>query len=209
MNRSCAGLIVVIATCGGRMASAQTGMLEFRFPNGSVYSGGASVDVELWVSMEPTGIVYAWESWAGDVLGDDPSADWGGLSTPFALPGSSVGTPGGGSVSDILLFQWHFPPVVYAKTDNPIMIWHGAWSSADLTPRTVALTTVTTKAGAYYNTPTGPTLLLDEGVGTIHVIPSPWAGVVLGMLGVRRRRSGEGSGGAADVNRDGVIDAFD
>lgn len=185
-------------------ASGQHGSLNFNFPNGSVYTGAQPVQVELWVHVTSHPAYYAFASWMGDVLGDDPTANWSNLATPLppTLP-VSLGTPGNGSVLNISVGQLHFPLAgIFAKTDNPIMIWSGEWSSTDLTPRFVELQTKTVKANAYLNIINGNYLLLSEALGEIRVVPAPPAAMML-LVGpiLMRRRS------AARANRAHVIEA--
>lgn len=183
-----------LAICAGTEAQV-LGSAAFTFPGGSVYSGGAPVAVELWISFEPS--AFAWEGWQGDISDTDPFASWNGLSSHYtSLPGGAIGTPSSGSVVGISVGQVHYPPLgLFARTDNPIMIWSGEWSTMDLTPRTVEIETKTSKAAVYImNGMTGVTLVVQEGVGQIQVIPSPGSAAVflcsLGVVCVRRRRGG-------------------
>lgn len=180
----------LLAACGS--AAGQDGTLNFNFPNGSVYTGAQPVQVELWVHVTSHPTYYAFAGWLGDVLGDDPTATWSNLATPLppTLP-VSLGTPGNGSVLNISVGQLHFPPAgIFAKTDNPIMIWSGEWSSTDLTPRFVELRTKTVKAEAYVTVNNGYKLLLSEALGDIRVVPTPqvWVWLLAPCIAATVRR---------------------
>lgn len=142
--------------------------------------------------MNPANAVYALYEWEGDILSDDPTGAWSNLTVPFPpnLP-MSVGTPGNGNVVGISVAQLHFPPSgFYANTANPIMIWAGEWSTVDLTPRLVEISTSTLLASAYHNTSGFLTLDVSEALAQIQVIPAPvsLATIALAAFAVRRRR---------------------
>jgi hypothetical protein len=165
------------------------GSLSFQFPGGNVYSKGVPVRVDLWLSFDPNPNVHAWNSWGGDIQCDDPTGLWDNLATPHTAV--TLGTPVSGSIMGVHVFQVHFPPSgVFASTDNPIMIWSGEWSTTDLTPRTVTLSTSTLFGHVYVNSGLLTGLTLQEGTGEIQVIPSPVSVATLGLavFAVRQRR---------------------
>lgn len=181
---------VGVLSVAGDVTGQFPGALSIEFPAGGVYTGGAYVKVELWLSFDPNPNIYAWSRWRGDIQSDDPSGDWENLTSPYLMTSPSIGTPNSGGVVGIDLFQLHFPLGGYfANTANPIMIWTGEWSTSDLTPRSVTLTTSSISAGVYTGGITGG-LILDEAIAEIQVIPSPVSLVplVLATFATRQRR---------------------
>lgn len=128
--------------------------------------------MEMWIGFDPLS-VFAWGTYVGQVQSSDPLSDWTNLQSQYANgPGASLGTVGNGGVSSITLGQIHSPPTFPANTSNPIMIWSGEWSSGDLTPRVVDVTTVTTKCLGYggihiHN------ITFDDPTVQIQVVPAP------------------------------------
>ena len=182
------GALAVVALAGS--ALAQNG-LSFNFPNGNTYDGNAAVKVEVYAHYT-AGQFMAWAGWAGAVNGD-ASGSFANLAlgNPVPPPGTSAGSAGS-SVGGIIAGQLHFPPLFFANTANPILIWSGEWSTGNLTARTVDLSTLSTKLTNYL--PSGSSQNLtgwDEAKGTIEVVPAPSALALLGLGGLvagRRRR---------------------
>ena len=181
-------LLAVVGLAAG--ANAQS--LSFAFPGGNTYNGGANVKVELWANFNST-THMAWAGSAVAVNGDASGAFSNvALGNPVPPPGTTPGTPSGGNVGGIVAGQLHFPPLFFANTANPILIWSGEWSTGNLTARTVDLSTLSTKLTNYL--PSGSSQNLtgwDEAKGTIEVVPAPSALALLGLGGLvagRRRR---------------------
>ena len=165
------------------------GSLTLKFPHGATYKGDTPIVVEIWIGFSP--LVFAWRNYFGDVLTSDLMSDWTNVQSQYAtLPGTSLGSVSNGGVLSIGVGQEHFPPIVFANTSNPIMVWSGEWSTSDLTPRFVDVTTVTQKATAHggihlYN------LVFDDPTSQIQVIPAPPALAFLALasgLASRGRR---------------------
>lgn len=118
-----------------------------------------------------------------------------GTNEVILPPPANPGTINGASITGITAGQIHFPPVVLANTANPIAAWRATWSTNNFSPRTVDITTRTTRFDVYLSptTPQSESRLagLMEGSGRIQIIPAPSALALLGMGGLvaaRRRR---------------------
>lgn len=192
-SRRASGVCSVMLCIGAVQAQPRLNSLQFVFPNGSVYSGGAGIVVELWAGFDNYNF-YAWADYEGAVLTGDVAAKWINLSSSYAsvFPGLSAGTPVAGDVLDIALVQLHSPPFGYfANTDNPILLWSGEWSTTNLTARTVPIVTDSKRLSVYLTNGGVFSPVFAQAAGEIRVIPSPASVVaMLGMLCmcVRRRR---------------------
>lgn len=181
---------LALTPCTLAQFGSAKGSLTLNFPQGNTYTGAQPLPVEIWVGFDPLA-AFAWLTYIGDVLTSDTFSIWTNIESEYAiLPGSSLGNVSNGNVTSIMVGQVHFPPVVYANTSNPIMVWSGEWSTSDLTPRSIDVSTVTQKATAHggihlYN------LIFDDPTAQIQVIPAPPSFAFLALAGglaCRRRR---------------------
>ena len=192
-NRKHITALILLCACPlpshGQIGNA-SGSLSLNFLNGNTYDGSTPLVIEMWIGFDPQ-VIVAWGNYFGSIQSTDPTANWSDLQSAYtAAPGSSVGTVGNGSVWSIALAQLHFPPTSPGNTSNPIMIWSGEWSSGDLTPRVVDVTTITSNSLGYggihlYN------LVFDDPTAQIQVIPAPPALAFLALasgLASRGRR---------------------
>jgi hypothetical protein len=167
-------------------------MLTYAFPKGTTYTGSGTVVVELWTAFSDP-FFLAWAEYQGSILSSDPLGQWSNLSSPYApYPPATVGTPVAGGVTGIALGQIHAPPLgIYANTSNPIMLWSGEWSTQDLAPRTVSITTQTDELWIYTTSAHALKVFPVEALSEIHVIPAPAsaAAILVFAATMRRRRA--------------------
>lgn len=120
---------------------------------------------------------------------------WSNNELILVATGTNPGVIDGARVNAVTAGQIHFPPLVFANTENPIDVWRATWSTNDFSPRQVQLRTETRRFDVYISatTPQSESRLagLLEGSGQITIIPAPSALALLGMGGLiaaRRRR---------------------
>ncbi len=99
----------------------------------------------------------------------------------------------GTSILNIQQGQIHFPPLFFAKTDNPILLFTAEWTTDDFTSREVSVSTFDTTTFRLYVDQQGNHTLLPqnaifEGSGVIQVVPAPSAGLLLVSSVLMRRR---------------------
>lgn len=149
--------------------------------------------VELWCAFDPAAYAYAG---ANLTLFGDPSGDFFNLYSPVVQgpcdPTPCEGIPSNGNVIMMKPGQLHFPPLMlYAKTDNPILVWTADWTTQDFTPRSITIRTESTQFFLYTD-PLGTSASylssLQEASSLIHVIPAPATCLLLPVLTLRRRR---------------------
>ncbi len=177
--RSCPGLAVLVLAGAAPAQNSWAFEISYSDPAGVINSPDDSARVTLWASWDPKpdqNFAFGWG--ALSVTADDP-LDLGSWSDPTRLlkgPGSKNGIVDGESVTGIAAIQWYdFFAGIYPDDSNPIAAWSATWRTESVHPRTVPLTTLTTKFGIWQwqeNLWDGlPTLI--EGFGAIHVVPAP------------------------------------
>ncbi len=150
-----------------------------------------SATVTVWAQFNPD--MYAFCSAAFEVLAAEP-----GFSDFHRLlkgPGTFDGwlSPDGSEVTGIVLGQLHFPDAgIFADTSNPIALWSATWTTADFSPRQVALETGLPSRWLLYTDSYGSaddfSQFATGGSGSITVVPAPGAAPAVVVLACLRRR---------------------
>jgi hypothetical protein len=178
---------------------AQLNTFDIRVSNVITPSQPLAV-VEVWAVWDPQ--YYAFASANFDMLAESDSGDFSDPERMLTGPGSMDGIvePGGDRVLGIRPTQLHYPPPgILADTSNPILAWRVVWSTSDFTPRSTALSTVTSEFDLYINDAGVPDQFIDqftEGAGVIHVVPSSASAGALLVLAAGRSRRRPGTGGS-------------
>lgn len=127
--------------------------------------------IELWAAFPPGD--HALAGTRLDVLAAEGAFSNLELVAPFTGPGGNPGTINGSAVTGIIAGQLHFPPVLFADSRNPILVWRAKWNTANFTPRCVEVRTATAQFDVYIdrNQPTQQSRLagLVEGLSRIPV----------------------------------------
>ena len=170
--------------------------ISYSGPYKTIFDPGDTATITIWAAFDEN--LYAFAGSALDVNTEDPNGSWTDVGVDLSGPGSQDGVPVGGDVTDIIASQLHFPPGgIFADTANPIMAWHGTFSTTDLSYRNVELSTLTHTFNVYTDETGMVDSFLDsltEGAAYISVggpTPGSAATLALGSLVIaRRRRSG-------------------
>jgi uncharacterized protein (TIGR03382 family) len=191
------GIVALVALAGlatGAMAAnTWTAVITYSNPANRIINDGDTATVEIWAGFDDN--LYAFAGGAFAVNTDDAAGSWSDFDRDLTGPGTKGGTANGGNVTDIITGQLHFPPAnIFADTSNPILAWHGTFTTTDLSFRDVALSTASTKFDIYINDAGVSDQFLDslvELAGTIGVgVPTPGTAALLGLgaLAAGRRR---------------------
>ncbi len=140
------------------------------------------------------GTDYAIAGVATSVIGGGDNWSDLALIAPMAGPGTSAGATSGNGVDGIIAGQLNFPPaMIYADATNPIAFWSATYTAS--AEGVFDLSTDTSKFDVYVarDRSTSESRLADlqEGAGTITVVPAPASLALLGLGGLaaaRRRR---------------------
>lgn len=186
------GIIALVGVAG--LATAAFGQAGWRIDVSNNITGPGQNSAEVTVSAFYSAPDHAFGGGLFNVVASE--AGWVAGSNEVILPPpSNPGTINGASITGITAGQVHFPPVVMANTANPLATWKATWSTNDFSPRSVSLSTVTTRFDVYISatTPQSVSRLtgLLEGAGEIRIVPAPSALALLGLGGLvaaRRRR---------------------
>jgi MYXO-CTERM domain-containing protein len=154
---------------------------------------GDFATVMIWANFDES--FYAFAAGYFSVLTDDANGSWSDFDCDLKAPGTKAGTADGGDVNDIITGQLHFPPAdIFADTSNPILVWHGTFTTDDLSLHNVSLVTVTERVTLYINSDGVNENFYDglgEGDAIIEVgLPGPAGAALfgLGALAASRRR---------------------
>jgi hypothetical protein len=191
MNRGL--LILAMSAWMGGTAHAQLNTFEIVVSN-PVSPAHPATTIEVWAAWDPA--QYAFAAAFFDIIA---SSDEGGFSDPNGLlngPGDLDGfiTPEGDEVDGMKVSQIHWPGHIFADLANPILLWQVTWSTADFTPRTVDVQSITTDFDLYIDDSGYAKGFIDEffeGSATIEVVPAPGSAAMLlfgAALASRRRR---------------------
>lgn len=191
------GIVALVALAGlatgASAANTWTAVVTYSNPLNAIVAPGDTATVEIWAGFDDN--LYAFAGGAFSVLTDDANGSWSDFDRDLKGPGTKGGTANGGDVNDIISGQLHFPPAqIFADTSNPILAWHGTFTTSDFNFRTVALSTSSTKFDVYINDAGVSDQFLDtliEAEGGIQVgIPTPGTAALLGLgaLAAGRRR---------------------
>lgn len=155
-----------------------------------------SAVVTLWAGFDAGDWALAGVS--GDVLANE--GNWFALELiePLDGPGTTPGVRAGGgsTVEGYIAGQLNFPSDILADPSNPIAFWRAEIEVFDFTPRTIDLSTDTSRFDVYISRDSASSRSaladLEEAMGTVVVVPAPAASVVLGgallLIGSPRRR---------------------
>jgi hypothetical protein len=191
------GIVALVALAGlatcANAANTWTAVVTYSNGLGYIEKAGDTATVEIWAGFDDN--LYAFAGGAFAVNTDDANGSWSDFDRDLTGPGTKGGTANGGSVTDIITGQLHFPPAnIFADTSNPILAWHGTFTTTDFNFREVDLTTASTKFDIYINDAGVSDQFLDSLVeldGGIQVgVPTPGAAALLGLgaLAAGRRR---------------------
>jgi hypothetical protein len=181
-------LLTVVAPLASALAQPQYFFIE---PSNTVSPEQPSVEIDVWAAFDP--IYYAFAGAPFDI-GSVPDE---GMFYDPRLPKNFYGdegaaTPDGDAMTNIVSWQYQYPPNMYADTANPIMIWSCSWTTSDFTPRRVDVNLLATDFWVYFDVfgQGGQVSYVPEALGYIQVVPDPGAAVllVLGAFVPRRRR---------------------
>jgi hypothetical protein len=161
-----------------------------------VLQPGESTTITLWAG-------YSASDWAMAFVETDfvssqgavGLSDWA-LMEPMHGPGTLPGEAGPTGIDGILAGQLNFPVPGGPEPTNPIAFWQATYMvPMDAAAMEIDFSTVTTRFEVYATRESvlGESRLdeLAEGAATIHVVPAPAGGLVLGagvLLASRRRR---------------------
>jgi uncharacterized protein (TIGR03382 family) len=189
------GIVALVALAGlASVANAtNTWMVDISYSNGNALAApGDTATVTIWAQFDDG--LYAFAGGALNVNTDDGAGSWSDIHRDLTGPGTVDGVAVGGNVTGIITGQLHFPLAnIFANTANPIQAWHGTFATSDFTPRTINLSTDTSKFDVYTKADGTSASFLDslvEGAGGIIVAPTPGTAALLGLgaLAAGRRR---------------------
>ncbi|MGD1916765.1 MAG: hypothetical protein ACFCBV_11340 [Phycisphaerales bacterium] len=159
-------------------------------------SPGESTTVTLFAAFERSD--YAMAAVGTDFQTSVGSVGWSDamLLAPMDAIGTEPGVPSSSGYDGILAGQLNIPSDAYADPMNPVMFWQATYTAPmDVAaPFVVDLSTLTDRYDVYPDMSSARSESrldeLDDGFGTITVIPAPASAVVLalGIAGIRRRR---------------------
>jgi MYXO-CTERM domain-containing protein len=193
MTRTVVSLAALALVADASAVNTWTVDVTYSRPIGKIVDPGDTATVKIWATFDES--FYAFATGYFSVLTDDPSGSWTDLGCDIKANYNDAGTANGGDVEDILSGQLHYPPGdIFADTSNPILVWHGTFTTDDLSLHNVSLATVTEKVRLYINYDGVSNEFFDglgEGAATIEVgLPAPAAAALLGLgaLAASRRR---------------------
>lgn len=153
--------------------------LEYSDPAVVINSLDDTVTVTLWAGFEPK--YFAFAKGALDITADDPvdRGSWGNPQVLLTGPGAWHGVIADETVEGIVAIQLSLGQI-YPDTANPIAAWRGTWSTVDLHPRKISLRTFSSEFVVYTEPEVSKSFLnwLEEGQGSIQVVPAPAAAMV-------------------------------
>lgn len=201
------GIVALVALAGiaSGASATNTWLVDVTYSNvlaGAIVNAGDTAIVTISAQFDDN--LYAFAGGAFNVnTSEDADGSWSLFGRDIKGPGTNDGTAVGGDVNGIITGQLQFPIAgIFAKTDNPILAWHGTFTTNDLSPHVVTLDTVTAKFDAYLDqdldgdgfadgTSESELASLIEGHADIQVgVPAPGAAALLGLgaLAAGRRR---------------------
>lgn len=167
--------------------------IQYSDPAGVIDSPDDTATISLWAAWDAK--YYAFDMAKLDVIADDPidSGEWLESRTVLRGPGSGDGTIEGDRVAGIIPSQLQFPGTFFADTSNPILVWHGTWSTSALHARDIPINTESRAFRLWTDFEGDSDSFIDmltEGFGTIQVVPAPAVApplILAAALGWRRR----------------------
>jgi hypothetical protein len=122
---------------------------------------GDTATVEVWAQFDPQWFALANVAFDIDTQ-DGGNGSWTDFAEHLDGPGSFNGTANADDVVGIRSNQLYYPGEIWPDESNPILVWHGIFTTSDLSgPRNIKLSTITSAFDVW-----------DEQVFTVSVLDS-------------------------------------